>query len=168
MSMAVGGAKGGVQHDINVTPLIDVVLVLLIIFMVLTPMMQKAHQINLPAPPDTTVQQPPPDPANPQLIISMEKDKTLSLNQEAVKLPDLQKRLREVLGERSTKIVFFKCDASVKYADAMNVMDVMRGAGVEKIGIITEELKKAAEGGADAAPEGEAPLVDASGAPVVP
>jgi biopolymer transport protein ExbD len=149
--MAVG-AKGGVNHDINVTPLIDVVLVLLIIFMVLTPMMQKAHQVNLPAPPDPVASTTPPPPSSTQLILSMDKDKAIFLNQDLVEKADLPKRVKEILGGNPSKILFFKCDPSIAYGEAVNVMDLCRGAGAERIGIITEELKKAAEGEV-AAPE---------------
>ncbi|MFN7974424.1 MAG: biopolymer transporter ExbD [Acidobacteriota bacterium] len=164
MGMAVGG-KGGVSHDINVTPLIDVVLVLLIIFMVLTPLLQKAHNVNLPANPDDIpkeiVQQIPQN----QLVLSMEKDKSLALNTESVTLATLPTRVRELLSQKRDKIIFFKCDSSVKYRDAMNVMDIMRGAGAERIGIISEETKKEGE----AAPaDGSAPAAapaDASAPP---
>lgn len=160
MGMAVG-AKGGVQHDINVTPLIDVVLVLLIIFMVLTPMMQKAHQVNLPAPPDPSLQLQKPSTPERQLILSMDKDKALFLNQDPVEKSNLGTRVKEVLGGNTSRILFFKCDPSIKYGEAVSVMDLCRGAGVERIGIITEELKKAAE---------EAPIEGApvEGAPVDP
>ena len=164
MGMAVGGPDGAPQHDINVTPLIDVVLVLLIIFMVLTPMLQKAHQVALPAPADptdvtTNVKSP-----STQLILSVDKDKAIFLNQDPVTLADLPAKVKEILGSRTDKIVFFRCDPSIQYAYAVNLMDLCRGAGVTKIGIITEELKKETEGGVDDL--GAAP-VDGAGSPPV-
>lgn len=156
MGMAVGGAGGGPQHDINVTPLIDVVLVLLIIFMVITPMMQKAHQVNLPAPPDPTevvVQKP----TDKQLILSVDKDKAIFLNQDEVQLADLAGRVKDLLGSRADKILFFRCDKTIPYYTAVDIMDRCRGAGVARIGIITEELKKETEGEVDAAFVAEPP-----------
>lgn len=156
MGMAVGG-KGGVSHDINVTPLIDVVLVLLIIFMVLTPLLQKAHNVNLPTPPEDLpkeiVQQTPQN----QLVLSMEKDKSLFINQDAVTMAELPVKVKELLSQKRDKIVFFKCDVSVKYRDAMNVMDIIRGAGTERIGIITEEIKKEQAADGTTPPDASAP-----------
>ena len=144
MGMAVG-EKGGVNLDINVTPLIDVVLVLLIIFMVLTPLMQKAHQVNLPAPAAPADALTHPQHPDTQLILSVDKDKTIHLNQETVDIKDLARRVTEILGTKSDKVLFFRADAAISYRDVMNIIDVCRGAGVRKVGIITEDLKKATE-----------------------
>src|SRR5688572_17384647 len=105
MSMAVGGDHSGPQHDINVTPLIDVVLVLLIIFMVLTPMLQKAHQVNLPAPADPTEIVTQPQTPSTQLIVSVDKDKAIFLNQDPVDLADIEKKVTDVLSTRKDKLV---------------------------------------------------------------
>ena len=149
MGMAVGGDSGGPAHDINVTPLIDVVLVLLIIFMVLTPMMQKAHQVNLPAPADEVAKTVNPPKPSSQLILSVDKDKAIFLNQDAVDIGELPSKVTSLLGASKDKILFFRCDPAIDYQYAVNVMDICRGAGVSTIGIITEDLKKAT----DAVPE---------------
>ena len=129
------GSGGGPKSEINVTPLVDVVLVLLIIFMVVQPLLQRGYDVqvppNAPAPPPNA---PPP---TDQIIVSMTGTKDYYLNKEKVDFQNLAVRLQEVLRNRSSKIVFFSAEDNVKYADVMALMDIVRnsGSGDKKVNI---------------------------------
>jgi biopolymer transport protein TolR len=134
--MAMGvGSGGGPKSEINVTPLVDVVLVLLIIFMVVQPLLQRGYDVqvppNAPAPPPNA---PPP---TDQIIVSMTGTKDYYLNKEKIDLQNIAVRLQEVLRNRSSKIVFFSAEDNVKYADVMALMDIVRnsGSGDKKVNI---------------------------------
>ncbi len=135
--MAFGGATtpGGVRSDINITPLVDVVLVLLIIFMVMTPMMLK--EINLAVPEKSEVSLPAPTSAS-QVVVSLSRDGTIQINHEPIAAQLLTERIHEILAARSDKLVFFDVDDEAPYGDAMHVMDVVRGAGAKTLGIMTK------------------------------
>ena len=134
MSMGVGSGDGP-KSEINVTPLVDVVLVLLIIFMVVQPLLQRGYDVqvppNAPAPPPNA---PPP---TDQIIVSMTGTKDYYLNKEKIDLQNIAVRLQEVLRNRSSKIVFFSAEDNVKYADVMALMDIVRnsGSGDKKVNI---------------------------------
>ena len=145
--MAMGvGSGGGPKSEINVTPLVDVVLVLLIIFMVVQPLLQRGYDVqvppNAPAPPPNA---PPP---TDQIIVSMTGTKDYYLNKEKIDLQNIAVRLQEVLRNRSSKIVFFSAEDNVKYADVMALMDIVRnsGSGDKKvnIGIVMDWVNPAA------------------------
>ena len=135
MGMDVGGNKGGPKSEINVTPLVDVMLVLLIIFMILQPMLQMGYDVNVPPnTPSNVLPQ-----ANPeQIIVSLTANNEIYLNKERVERSNLPIRLQEVLRNRGKKPVFFSCEDTVKYDDAMRVMDVVRNNGAENIGIVMD------------------------------
>ncbi len=135
MGMDVGGSKGGPKSEINVTPLVDVVLVLLIIFMILQPMLQMGYDVQVPpnAPPGA-----PPPPPQDQIIVSMTANKEIYLNKERVEQAQLPIRLQEVLRNRGNKVIFFSVEDSVNYGDAMKVMDVVRNNGAKNIGIVMD------------------------------
>ena len=135
MAMDVGGNKGGPKSEINVTPLVDVMLVLLIIFMILQPMLQMGYDVNVPPPtPPNVVQTTNPD----QIIVSLTSSNEVYLNKERVERSNLPIRLQEVLRNRGNKPVFFSCEDAVKYDDAMKVMDVVRNNGAKNIGIVMD------------------------------
>jgi biopolymer transport protein ExbD len=121
--------------EINVTPMVDVMLVLLIIFMILQPMLQMGYEVNVPPNmPANVIPE-----ANPeQIIVSLTANNEIYLNKERVERSNLPIRLQEVLRNRGKKPVFFSCEDSVKYDDAMKVMDVVRANGAENIGIVMD------------------------------
>ncbi len=135
MGMDVGGHSGGPKSEINVTPLVDVMLVLLIIFMILQPMLQMGYDVNVP--PNTPPNQA--QVANPeQIIVSLTANGEIYLNKERVERSNLPIRLQEVLRNRGNKPVFFSCEDSVKYDQAMVVMDIVRNNGAKNIGIVMD------------------------------
>ena len=135
MGMDVGGHSGGPKSEINVTPLVDVMLVLLIIFMILQPMLQMGYDVNVPPNmPANVIPE-----ANPeQIIVSLTANNEIYLNKERVDRTNLPIRLQEVLRNRWKKPVFFSCEDTVKYDDAMRLMDIVRNNGAENIGIVMD------------------------------
>ena len=132
MSMSTGGG-GELTNEINVTPMIDVLLVLLIIFMLIIPMMRKAVDLQLPDPTPPPVQQ---QPDLNQIVLQVLPDNSYKINSEAVAdTGKLRARLKEIFEPRPEKIIFLKADGSVKYQEAITAMDIARGAGVKVIGI---------------------------------
>jgi biopolymer transport protein TolR len=135
MSMSTGGG-GGLTNDINVTPMIDVLLVLLIIFMLVVPMARKAIDVQLPDPTPTNV---PAQPNTDQIVLSVNADGSYAINKEAVTKQRLMARLKEIYDPRPDKIIFVKGDPKVKYQDVIFAMDVARGAGVKVIGFTPKD-----------------------------
>ena len=134
MGMDMGGG-GGPKSEINVTPLVDVVLVLLIIFMVVQPLLQMGYIVQVPpnAPPTST----PPE-VKDQIIVTVTGNKDVYLNKEKIDPQNLPIRLQEVLRNRGTKVVFFSAEDGVNYGKAMEVMDVVRNNGAKNIGIVMD------------------------------
>ena len=132
MSMSAGGSGGALSNEPNVTPMIDVLLVLLIIFMAVLPSMRKAIDIQLPDP-NPSVQ-----PANAnsnQIVLEVSPGGKYAINSEVVTKDRLPTRLKEIYDPRPEKIIFVKGVPGVKYADIIDAMDAARGAGVKVIGI---------------------------------
>ena len=144
MAMDMGGGKGGVKSDINVTPLVDVMLVLLIIMMLVAPMLQQGVSVKLPTA-ENTVDKPE---QQGQTVLAISKDKTIYLNAKPVQDNDLARRVGELLENKTDKVVLIKADEEVEYSAVMNAMDQLRQAGIEDIGLITERKKSALAGGA--------------------
>jgi len=134
MSMAVGGAQGGVKSDINVTPLVDVMLVLLIIMMLVAPMLQKGVDVKLPTAANTTDK---PD-TNGQAVVAIDARKQIFLNAVPVRQTDLPTKVADAVESQSDKVVLIKADEDVDYATVMETMDNLRAAGIEDMGLITE------------------------------
>jgi biopolymer transport protein TolR len=138
MAMSGGGGGGGLTNEINVTPMIEVLLVLLIIFMMVIPMSRKAIDLQLPDPnPDDTNSGPPPS----QIVLEVLPGNVFKINSQPVSKADLGKKLKEIYDPRPDKIIFVKGDPAVKYSDVINAMDAARGAGVKVIGMTPKDVK---------------------------
>jgi biopolymer transport protein TolR len=134
MAMSVGGGKGP-KADINMTPMIDVLLVLIIIFMVITPLTPHGLEALVP--------QPPPPNAKPNLsdqrtvVIVIEKDGSIKINQDPVQESNLQQRLEDIFKTRAERVVFVKGDPDLEFAPVARAIDIAHGAGIDKVGLMT-------------------------------
>ena len=141
MAMNVGGHGGGARADINVTPLIDVLLVLLIIFMVITPL--TPHGLDAIAPEPPKPNQPPPDPTQDRtVVIVIDRDKSLKLNQDPVQERFLGPRLEEIFKTRAERVVFVKADKNLDFEVVARAIDIAKGAGIDKIGLMTPKIEE--------------------------
>jgi len=145
MGFEVGGSGGKhkVRPSMNVTPLVDVVLVLLIIFMVITPMMVKQFRLHVPKK-DEKVAQPEtePDPSDVSVVLSVHRDGSVWINRDQVRKAELSERLQRIFAARTDKVVFFDAEDDVAYGDAMAVLDLARGGGARDIAVLTEPAVK--------------------------
>ena len=138
MAFSVGNGRRGPQGEINVTPLIDIVLVLLIIFMVMTPVMLKEIVAKVPQKQTENIPQPP---GEDPIVVELDKHDTLTLNGEGVAPEALAGRVAERLLHDRQKVVFFKIDDDANYGRSVRIMDICKGAGAATLGIITKDDK---------------------------
>lgn len=139
--MMLGGNKDALMSDINVTPFVDVMLVLLIIFMVTAPMMMQGVNVSLPE----ATSKPLPSETD-QLIITINKDSQIFINDYQVTLNFLQERLRKIIENRKDREVYLKADKNIAYGMVVRVMSEIKEAGVEKLGMVTEPISDEKKG----------------------
>ena len=137
MAMNLGGG-GGIKADINVTPLVDVMLVLLIIMMIVAPLLQQGVPVTLPLASNSSEKPETQD----QTVVTIDRNKDVYLNAKPVPLGQLEARIKEVLEDKSDKIVIIKADEEAPYSAVMDTMDELRHAGIEDMGLITETRRK--------------------------
>jgi biopolymer transport protein TolR len=138
MSMAVGGGKGA-KADINMTPMIDVLLVLIIIFMVITPLTPKGLETLVPQPANPNQPQNQSDTRT--VVIVINKDKSMMINQETTDDQKLGPRLEEIFKTRAERVVFVKGDPDLEYQYVAKAIDIAHGAGIDKVGLMTPQME---------------------------
>jgi biopolymer transport protein TolR len=143
MAMDVGGAKGGLKADINVTPLVDVMLVLLIIMMLIAPMLQKGVDVKLPLASNTADK---PE-TQEQTVVAVDANKQFYLNSIRIREDDLTTQITTLMENRKEKVVLIKGDEDAPYSAIMAAMDRLRAANIENIGLITERKIRPGESG---------------------
>jgi len=137
------GGGGGVKSEINVTPLVDVMLVLLIIMMIVAPLLQQGVAVSLPKA-TNSIEKPE---TQGQTVVTIAANKQVYVNAVEVQGTRLQSRINEILENQTDKIVIIKADEDVEYSAVMDTMDELRAAGIEDMGLITDRRQAAAQGG---------------------
>lgn len=143
MAFAVGGSeKGGPTPNVNVTPLVDIVLVLLIIFMVMTPMMTKTFWLNIPKEQDDQKAPPPSSVKNEPLVLTVDKAGVIRINKTVLQKREMAERLPRMLAAKKQKVVYFDAHDDTPYGSAMEAMDLARAAGARSIALLTQPVVK--------------------------
>jgi biopolymer transport protein TolR len=137
MGMSLGGKKGAIS-SINITPYIDILLVLLIIFMVITPIRQMDLDVKVPQTSNDGDKNAPPDPS--VIVVSVGESAQIAINQEPITVADLGPKLQEIYSKRANKNMFVSASAKLPYGDVVRIIDIAKGAGVQDVGLLTEEI----------------------------
>ncbi|HQZ38711.1 MAG: biopolymer transporter ExbD [Acidobacteria bacterium] len=143
MAMDMGGAKGGVKSDINVTPLVDVMLVLLIIMMIVAPLLQKGADVKLPV---AAYSSDKPETQG-QTVVAIDSQGRFFVNGVPVREEELRQRVEDILEGQAERIILIKADEDAQYSAVMGAMDQLRSAGIEDMGLITDPKQRPGQAG---------------------
>jgi biopolymer transport protein TolR len=141
------GKKLGANSDINITPLIDILLVLLVIFMVITPLIPSGLDTAVPQPPPPGTPPPPPDEENRTVVVSIDDRNQIRVNKTQSDLRTLGTQLQDIFKTRNDRTIFVNADPELLFNDVIQVIDIAKGSGVDKVGLMTEQITADIAGG---------------------